>query len=374
MSLENKIRSYVDKVLKAERDESKPWPEKPEGPFGWNQPIWDSYGLPGEFFPAGDNPEWRWPNKPQEGLISDPNFSEVTTLDHVGFGKAFFRCDDIPTGQARFIRGNGTVSSPGEKPAKHICPTCSADLCECLNVINNYDYAHMPCLAGNNTRAYIRKPIRQMPERCKKYLGGADLHYRQIGALPHWLARVYFYSAHLTHDLNYADLGNTPTDLTHQYLKYLQMHGNENPEWDDVDLLPLASSSLSLFPLSQQGINNVLGYMRTDGYTPAPQKELFKDLLLARCRLRDPGGACCSPENFGGFSCEYVQRESDCAGQFHPGKNCDQIGGDNCGTAKVSVTPNAVDPRGINEQTEVLVTQLSTALIKSLRGKNEFRK
>ena len=371
MNLENKIRSYVDKVLKAERE---PWqlPENPEDPFGVYQDIWDSYGLPGEFFPVGANPGWRWPTKPQEELPSDSNFVEVATLAHVGFGNAWFRCDDIPTGQARFIRGDGTVSSPGEKPARHICPTCPDALCECLNVINNYDYAHMPCFAGgrNNKHAYLRKPIRQMPEGCKKYIGGGDLHYRQIGALPHWLANVFFLSDFLTHNLNYADLGNSPTDLTHGYLKYLQRAGDENPELDGVDLLPLASSSLSLFPLSQQGIDNVLAYMQTDGITPAPQKELFKNMLLARCKLRDPGGACCSPAgDFEGFSCENVLRESDCAGDFHPGERCENIGFDNCGATKISVTPNAVDPRGINEQTEVLVTQLSTALIKSLRGK-----
>ncbi|MFN9943757.1 MAG: hypothetical protein ACK56I_30215, partial [bacterium] len=122
------------------------------------------------------------------------------------------------------------------------------------------------------------------------------------------------------------------------------MHGNENPEWDDVDLLPLASSSLSLFPLSQQGINNVLAHMQTDTYTPAPQKELFKDMLLSRCRIIDSGGACCTPAgNFGGFACTEVSSEVSCDGQFYPGQTCDQIGGDNCGAAKVSVTPSAVD-------------------------------
>ncbi len=46
---------------------------------------------------------------------------------------------------------------------------------------------------------------------------------------------------------------------------------------------------------------------------------------------RTPGGACCFPEgNFGGFICTQVIWGEQCAGSFHPGRTCDQIGGNNC--------------------------------------------
>ncbi len=404
MSLESAIRKIINNNAGLSASYSKAVDGGFGGPDGggdpwrdWTEEVWNSYGLPGDFFPVGDNPGWRWPTRPQQGRISDPNFIEERTHVHVDTAKAWFRCDDIPTGQARFIKADGTVSRAGEEPAKHICPTCSADLCDCLNVINNYDYAYMPCFGGPAPMeppvdpsgppvgsvwgyylySYTRKPIRQMPERCKKYLGGYDRELRygsNIGSLPNWVAeQTMWLESGLGHyhNLNYADLGNSPTSFALSYLNLLQLVAGENPELDGVDLSPFVSSSTRLFPLSQQGINRVLDYLeRGSSSFHHPQYELFKDLLLARCRLKDPGGACCSPAgDFEGFSCENVLRESDCAGDFHPGEDCENIGGDNCGATKISVTPNAVDPRGINEQTEVLVTQLSKALIKSLRGK-----
>ena len=408
MSLENAIRKIINNNAGLSASYSKAVDGGFGGPDGggdpwrdWREERWNSYRLPGDFFPVGDNPEWRWPTRPQDGRISDPNFIEERLWYHGGNVYSWFRCDDIPTGQARFIKADGTVSRAGEEPAKHICPTCSADLCECLNVINNYDYAYMPCFGGRVAnprhpgspdvpaaavgpemfdyvlRTYTRKPIRQMPERCKKYLGGYDRELRyglNIGSLPGWVATSMLYEGPYVHDLRYAwGIGSSPTSVALSYLNLLQTVGGENPELDGVDLSPFVSSSNRLFPLSQQGINRVLDYLeRGSSSFHHSQYELFKDLLLARCRLKDPGGACCSPANLGGFSCEDVLRESDCAGQFHPGETCENIDGDNCGTDKndkISVTPNAVDPRGINEQTEVLVTQLSKALIKSLRGK-----
>lgn len=44
-------------------------------------------------------------------------------------------------------------------------------------------------------------------------------------------------------------------------------------------------------------------------------------------------GACCEPQDFAGFTCRLVIGASSCNGQFHSGKTCEQIGGNNCGFA-----------------------------------------
>lgn len=44
-------------------------------------------------------------------------------------------------------------------------------------------------------------------------------------------------------------------------------------------------------------------------------------------------GACCEPQDFAGFTCRLVIGAASCNGQFHSGKTCEQIGGNNCGFA-----------------------------------------
>ncbi len=81
-------------------------------------------------------------------------------------------------------------------------------------------------------------------------------------------------------------------------------------------------------------------------------------------------GACCKPAgDFGGFECSQTRSE-DCSlsgGVFHAGRQCGDIGGDNCGGVSPIRKPNN-DLNEITENEEV-VTNLSTALIRSLRGK-----
>lgn len=81
-------------------------------------------------------------------------------------------------------------------------------------------------------------------------------------------------------------------------------------------------------------------------------------------------GACCKPAgDFGGFECSQTRSE-DCSlsgGVFHAGRQCGEIGGDNCGGVSPIRKPNN-DLNEITENEEV-VTNLSTALIRSLRGK-----
>jgi hypothetical protein len=76
----------------------------------------------------------------------------------------------------------------------------------------------------------------------------------------------------------------------------------------------------------------------------------YTKMLFDNCT--SSGGACCSPAgDFGGFECSQANSAAQCNGTFHPGKQCSEIGGDNCGaSAKGSV-------------------ELKRALVKALKGK-----
>lgn len=76
------------------------------------------------------------------------------------------------------------------------------------------------------------------------------------------------------------------------------------------------------------------------------------------------GGACCTPEDFGGFNCSSVTNSDSCAGTFHPGKTCQDIGDNNCGGA-----PGG-NLLGQNQIDKSVVNEISASLIKALRKKS----
>jgi hypothetical protein len=76
-------------------------------------------------------------------------------------------------------------------------------------------------------------------------------------------------------------------------------------------------------------------------------------------------GACCSVAgDFGGFSCAEVGGSDQCLnGTFHPGKTCEQIGGDNCGKSKISVIAPSK-----RENTQLGTASITDMIIRALKG------
>lgn len=87
----------------------------------------------------------------------------------------------------------------------------------------------------------------------------------------------------------------------------------------------------------------------------------YAKMLFDNCG--SAGGACCTPEDFGGFNCSSVTNSDSCAGTFHPGKTCQDIGDNNCGGA-----PGG-NLLGQNQIDKSVVNEISASLIKALRKK-----
>lgn len=89
--------------------------------------------------------------------------------------------------------------------------------------------------------------------------------------------------------------------------------------------------------------------------------DMLRQLYTRRCGFAvAESGACCAPEDFGGFNCTQANSAAECSGVFYPGQTCDDIGGNNCGVA-----PNPV----MIKSQKIAAKEIASAIIRKLKNR-----
>ena len=337
MSIENKIKSYINSIVKASPILS---PGDTGGFLG---------GPPAESAPSFSVSPAVAPPPPTSPWQSDPSYVPGRYSDP----NAPYNCGNRPTGRHRVDVigefppgtpqstidyystgfGGGPVIGTREARGSDKCPSCQSSshpVCECLDAYAQYDYYSYNYVGPGGFGDCIIPPTKQLPSHCPSMevngvrSAGSISNYalNSNGSLGTWVGCYIDLMSYAF--LNFSMSPGAPNNILGP--TYL-LGGQETTTLDDWNRFwqDMTTTTTTGVPAATRCAGD-------------PESvRLAKMMFDARCYLTEQAttGACCSPAgDFGGFSCTQVSSAAQCNGQFYGGQTCEQIGGDNCGAAK----------------------------------------
>lgn len=247
-----------------------------------------------------------------------------------------------------------------------LCPSCassSSPLCSCLEAYIDYDYYTWRCVSGGGFGDVTEPPLKQLPGHCPSFeslgIRGQISNYQSFTDQPYGfvLFEYTFFIDSILGRNPAIGLGSTTGDQGPNILGPSNL--TARPFYGPTSLADWQGIFDGTHPLSAFYYNQGIGGARSPG-----QKTLIKMMFDARCGISEQAlnGACCTPENFGGFNCTAVNSQKECQGQFHPGKTCRDIGFNNCGTKDLTIRPD-----------RIRTTELSKALVNALMKNKKIK-